>query len=115
MHPDDGAYQTFFPTTITPTPANIPFNMTPQVVTLSATVASPTGGTVNAGAVTCTLTNPYGPNLTATGNVTGGTATATLLLPADLIAGTYAVSASYAASGGDINYGGSAPDRPVPA
>jgi hypothetical protein len=98
-------------TTITAVAANIPFNTTPQVVTLSATVASPSGSTVNEGAVTFTVINTSGANVTATADVTGGSATTTLLLPADLVAGAYSFSASYA-DGSDANYGPSTAATP---
>jgi hypothetical protein len=79
-------------TTITSTNVSIPFNSNiPQSVLLSASVASTTGGTVSEGSVTFTVGT-----LTATGNVSGGIATATLTLPAGIASGNYLIQASYA-------------------
>jgi hypothetical protein len=84
-------------TTITSTTIRSTFNSTTaQTVTLTANVASATGGSVNEGNVTFTLTNPNGANLTAVGAVTGGTATATLSIPPGFAAGSYSFNASYA-------------------
>jgi hypothetical protein len=66
---------------------------TAQTVTLTASVTSPNGGTVNEGAVTFTVGG-----LTAIGNVSGGTATATLTVPSGFAAGAYSIAASYADS-----------------
>jgi hypothetical protein len=92
-------------TTLTSTSVSSIYNSTTQqLVTLSATVASATGGTVNEGIVTFTV----GTNLTVTANVTGGVATATLILPAGFAAGSYPIAASYADSNnvnGTVNFG----------
>ncbi|HEY7156858.1 MAG TPA: Ig-like domain repeat protein, partial [Gemmataceae bacterium] len=95
-------------TTITSTAVSSTYNSTTdQKVTLTASVASSNGGTVNEGTVTFTVTNPNGTNLTATGNVTNGTATATLTVPAAFAAGSYTLSASYSDTknaNGIVNY-----------
>jgi hypothetical protein len=84
-------------TTITSTAVSSTYNSTTaQTVTLTASVAPTSGGTINEGAITFTVTNPNGANLTATGNVSGGTATATLTVPAGFLAGSYTFNASYA-------------------
>jgi hypothetical protein len=79
-------------TAITSTAVSAGFNASStQQVTLTANVTSPTGGIVNEGAVTFSVAGQ-----TATGAVSNGTATASLTLPAGLLAGTYPISASYA-------------------
>jgi hypothetical protein len=94
-------------TTITSTAVSSTYNSTTaQTVMLTASVTSSNGGTVNEGAVAFTVTNPNGTNLTANGNVSGGTATATLTVPAGFAAGTYSFNASYADSP-NTNYGAS--------
>jgi hypothetical protein len=98
-------------TTIVKTPVTSTYNSgTAQTVTVDATVTSPNGGPVNEGNVTFTVVNPNGANVTATGAVTGGTATATLTLPAGFLAGSYTVDAAYADStnaNGVVNYAAS--------
>lgn len=87
----------------------------PQTVTLVAAVNSINGGTVGEGAVTFTVTNPNGANLTATANVVGGTASATLTIPAGFLAGTYSFNASYVDTpnlNGTTNYAPSASTTP---
>ena len=97
--------------TVTTTPLNIatPINTPPQpgqppappgppstqAVTLAADVSSANGGTVNKGVVTFTVINPNGANLTASGSVSEGTASATLPLPNGFQPGTYVYTASY--------------------
>jgi hypothetical protein len=83
-------------TTLTSTAVSTYNSTTAQMVSLSATVNSGTGGTVNEGNVTFTLTNPNGTNLTATANVTAGKVTTTLTIPAGFVAGSYTLNASYA-------------------
>ena len=91
-------------TTLTTPKVNTTFSSkAPQMVTLNATVASSTGGTVNEGKVTFTV----GTTLTATGAVSGGQATAILTLPAGFAAGSYPITASYVDStnsNGVVNY-----------
>jgi hypothetical protein len=67
------------------------FNTGAQLVTLTATLTSPNGGTVNEGNVTFTLGSQ-----TAIGSVSNGTAAATLLLPSGLAPGAYPLDAGYA-------------------
>jgi hypothetical protein len=67
------------------------FSGGPQVVTLRASLTSPTGGTVNEGQVTFSVAG-----LTATALVTNGSASTTVTLPAGFAAGNYLVQASYA-------------------
>jgi hypothetical protein len=88
------------PATVTTTPLNIAntINSHPQMVTLAANVSSANSSTVNEGAVTFTLIDPNGSNLTAIGSVTNGTAAATLTLPLHFVPGTYVYTASYADS-----------------
>src|SRR6185437_9177252 len=78
-----------------PSASSIYNSTTPQTVTLTADVASADGSTVNEGAVHFVVTNPNGTNLTASGNVSNGTATATLTVPAGFAAGSYAFHADY--------------------
>ena len=81
--------------------ATASFSSSPQNVTLSATVTS-TGGTVNVGTVTFTVTQgatTIGTPVTS-GTVTGGSASATFALPANSAAGTYTITAVYNAAGG---------------
>jgi hypothetical protein len=68
------------------------FNSASQLVTVTATMSSPNGGTVNEGSVTFSM-----PGLSSvTGQVDKtGTATAQLSLPAGFAAGSYTVSANY--------------------
>jgi hypothetical protein len=102
-------------TTITSTSVSTSFfGAVPHTVNLSATVASPTGGTVNEGNVTFDLTNDFtGANLSAVGAVHSGTATATLILTAGLAAGdfsNYFFTATYADTAnanGIVNYSNS--------
>lgn len=77
-------------------------------MTLSATVTASTGGPLNEGSVTFTVSNPSGVSVTATGTVSNGTASAALTLPAGFAAGSYSINASYADSknaNGSTNYG----------
>ncbi|MHB1423325.1 MAG: beta strand repeat-containing protein, partial [Gemmataceae bacterium] len=77
-----------------------------DAATLAANVTSANGGTVNEGTVTFTIINPNGPNLTATGSVSAGTASATLNLPNNFAAGTYVYIAGYS----DSNNGNGVPN-----
>ncbi len=86
-------------TTITsPTVSSTYNSSNNQQTTLTATVANVNGGGVNEGVVTFTATNPNGANLTTTGNVSNGVASATLTVPAGFAAGSYSFTASYADS-----------------
>jgi hypothetical protein len=93
-------------TAITSTAVSSVYNSTaPQQVTLTANVTSPNDGTVNEGTVTFTVGN-----LSAQGSVSGGTATATLTVPAGFAAGSYAIGASYSDAtnaNNTVNYTGS--------
>ncbi len=92
-------------TTVAPQSVSAVYNSTTaQTVTLTASVASNNNGAVNEGSVTFTV---QGTNLTETVNVTDGTATATLMLPAGFAAGTYNLWVSYNDSNnvnGVVNY-----------
>jgi hypothetical protein len=80
-------------TTISPlSVSTIYHSSTEQTVTLTASVASSNNGTVNEGAVTFSV---GGAKLTGTANVTDGTATTTVNLPAGFAAGSYPIRASY--------------------
>ncbi len=80
-------------TTITPSSVNATYNSTAaQTVTLSAAVGSADGSPVNEGSVTFGVP---GTNLKQIVNVSDGTATATLPLPAGFAAGTYSLTANY--------------------
>jgi hypothetical protein len=83
-------------TTTTVTAVNSTYSNAPQTVTLTATVTSNNGGIVNEGNVTFIVANPIGANLTATGAVVNGTATANITIPAGFPVGTYLLSAAYA-------------------
>ncbi len=72
----------------------------------SRDVTSANGGTVNEGSVTFTIINPNGANLTATGSVSAGAATATLKLPNNFAPGTYVYLAGYS----DSNNGNGVPN-----
>jgi hypothetical protein len=93
-------------TAIASTAVSSTFNSTTaQTVTLTANVSSPNGGSVNEGKVTFTVGS-----LTASGNVSGGTATATLSVPPGFAAGAYSIAASYSDSNNAnnvLNYTGS--------
>jgi hypothetical protein len=74
-----------------------------QDVMVTASVTSPTGGTVNEGQVAFTLGS-----LMATGMVDSqGNASATLTLPAGFAAGTYTVNAAYTDTSNPANFAGS--------
>jgi hypothetical protein len=90
-------------TMLTSTSVSSTFNSTTaQPVTLTATVSSSVP--VNEGVVTFTVVVPGGTDLTATsGQVTGGNATATLMVPPEFPSGTYTITSAYADSAG--NYG----------
>jgi hypothetical protein len=70
------------------------FNSGTNSVTVVANVTSP-NGTVNEGTVTFTLVNPNGANVTTSAAVSGGTASATLVLPPGFAAGSYDINASF--------------------
>jgi hypothetical protein len=81
------------PTTVAPGNVTVTFNEATQQVTLTAKVTSP-GGTVNEGNVVFTVGN-----LTATGQVMNGQATATLNLPGGFLGGNTTISAAYTDTG----------------
>jgi hypothetical protein len=76
-------------TTASGTSAN--FSASPQIVTLNATVTSPTG-TVNSGTVSFTLASV---GSATSGTVANGAASATLTIPAGQAGGTYTIQAIY--------------------
>jgi hypothetical protein len=83
------------------------FNGAAQTVTLTATVTSARGGTVNEGSVTFAVANL--PAVTAV--VQSGVASATLSLPGGMPAGSYSIGAAYADvpnANGSVNYAASA-------
>ena len=89
------------PTTTAGTNASAAFKTSSQNVTLSATVTS-TGGTVNAGTVTFTVSQgatTIGTPVTS-GTVSGGIASATFILPANTAAGSYTITAAYNGASG---------------
>jgi hypothetical protein len=84
-------------TTITSTAVSSTFSSTTaQPVTLTATVTS-SGATVNEGTVTFTVNGT-----TASAPVKSGAASATFNVPAGTLAGTYAIAAAYADTGGTL-------------
>jgi hypothetical protein len=91
------------PTTVSVPPVTAPCSPTSQTVALSATVAAK-GFTVNEGTVTFTLVDSSGNAVaSAQGNVTNGTVTARVTIPAGLAPGTYTIRADYNDSTGEFN------------
>lgn len=82
------------PTTTVGGPASIDYTGQAAQVTESAQVTS-AAGTLNEGAVTFTLQDGSGQAVASTGQVSGGTASAVLSIPAGLPPGTYSVIGSY--------------------
>jgi hypothetical protein len=92
-------------------PALIITTYTPAVnnLTLSASVTSPFGGTVNAGTVKFTVT--LGGNAVGgvvSGPVVNGSASAAYALPAGAVAGTYSITGEYSGGGNFLPSSGSA-------
>jgi len=88
-------------TTTTASNATATYNANSQSVTLNATVTS-TGGTVNSGTVTFTVTQGVTQigSATSPAAVSGGSASASYTLPGGTNAGTYTITASYTGAGG---------------
>jgi hypothetical protein len=80
----------------------VPASNAAQFLPVSATVNAPGQPPVTGGAVTFTLDLGNGQTVAAIGLVSGGSAAATLTVPAGLAAGTYGLSASY---GPTANFG----------
>jgi hypothetical protein len=82
------------------TNASVNFSTSSQEVAVGATVSSPIG-IVNEGIVTFTILNKNDNQIGSqvTGSVSGGSASAVFLVPADTPAGTYTIQASYADTG----------------
>jgi hypothetical protein len=83
-------------TTTTASNAVATFSASSQNVTLSATVTSG-AGTVNGGTITFTLSGVAGS--ATSGTVSGGSASAMFLLPANTPVGVYTITATYSGSG----------------
>jgi hypothetical protein len=81
------------------TSATTVFNDTPNTVAVSTTVTSGTTQ-VNEGQVVFTLSGPGSPISSPSINVTNGTASTTLSLPANAAAGSYTLTANYTDTGG---------------
>ncbi len=91
----------FFATTTTPANKSTTVSPAAQNLTLNTSVTSQFGGTVNVGTVTFTVmdgSNVLGSPVQS-GTVTGNAASASYSLPAGTPAGSYSITADYAAAG----------------
>jgi uncharacterized repeat protein (TIGR03803 family) len=88
-------------TTVEATSQTATFNVADEPVTLTATVSSANGGTVNNGTVTFTVFNgatQIGSSATS-GTVAGGSASATYTLPGGTATGAYTIHVTYSGGG----------------